>query len=91
MSTHAARFRVTGKVQGVCFRDGTRSQALRLGLRGHARNLADGSVEVLAAGDAAALDELARWLRHGPPRARVDGVERADADAAAVDEGFATG
>ena len=46
----AARFCITGKVQGVFFRASTRKQALRLGLRGYAKNLADGSVEVLAVG-----------------------------------------
>jgi acylphosphatase len=39
----SARFLVSGKVQGVCFRAATRDQALRLGLRGHARNLPDRS------------------------------------------------
>lgn len=71
----AARFVITGKVQGVFFRAGTREQALALGLRGHARNMDDGSVEVLAAGDAAAIDRLHAWLRRGPPLARVDAVE----------------
>ena len=70
----ARRFRVTGRVQGVCFRASTRTEAKRLGLTGHARNLADGSVEVLACGSAQAIDALARWLAAGPPLARVDGV-----------------
>ena len=74
----AVRFIVHGKVQGVFFRASTREQALRLGLRGHARNLADGRVEVLAIGDAHAIDALAQWLEDGPPSARVDGVARSD-------------
>ena len=72
----AARFRVAGKVQGVWFRASTREQALRLGLRGYAKNLPDGSVEVLAAGAAEAVDALERWLQAGPPQARVDSVSR---------------
>ena len=80
----AARFLVSGKVQGVWFRAGTREQALRLGLRGHACNLGDGRVEVLAMGEADAIERLAMWLQQGPPRARVDAVERRDADIDAV-------
>ena len=57
----AARFIVVGKVQGVFFRATTREQALTLGLRGHAKNLAHGSVEVLAAGDAGSIDPLEAW------------------------------
>ena len=72
----AARFIVRGKVQGVWFRASTRDEAMRLGLAGHARNLADGSVDVLAIGDAAAIDMLERWLQVGPPLARVDAVSR---------------
>jgi acylphosphatase len=86
-----ARFLVSGKVQGVCFRAATRDEARRLGLRGYARNLPDGRVEVLAAGEAAALDALMQWLRHGPPLARVDGVERREADDNAATEGFSIG
>lgn len=71
-----ARFLVSGRVQGVCYRASTREQALALGLTGHARNLPDGRVEVLAAGAAAALDALERWLWQGPPAAQVDAVER---------------
>ena len=74
----AARFLVDGKVQGVWFRASTREQALALGLTGLAKNLDDGRVEVLAVGDAGAIDVLAAWLQRGPPLARVDRVERAD-------------
>ena len=70
-----ARFLVRGKVQGVWFRAGTRDVALRLGLSGHARNLASGEVEVLAMGDAIALRSLQEWLQVGPPLARVDAVD----------------
>lgn len=72
----SALFSVSGHVQGVAFRAHTRAQALALGVRGHARNLADGRVEVLAVGSAEAVERLAQWLRHGPPSARVDAVHR---------------
>jgi acylphosphatase len=71
-----ARFLVSGKVQGVFFRASTRDEAQRLGLRGYAKNLPDGRVEVVACGDVAAVAELEQWLAHGPPAARVDGVTR---------------
>ena len=72
----AARFVVVGKVQGVCFRASTQQQARRLHLNGHARNLPDGSVEVLASGSEDALNQLEHWLHRGPAMARVDAVER---------------
>ena len=87
----AARFFVSGRVQGVAFRAHTRAQALALGLRGHARNLADGRVEVLAVGDADAIERLAEWLRHGPPLARVDDLVRESIAETIDSEGFAIG
>ena len=75
---NCVRFRIHGRVQGVFFRASTRTQALQLGLSGHAKNLADGSVEVIACGDATAVDALYRWLHDGPPSARVDRVQRAE-------------
>ena len=87
----AARFLVRGKVQGVCFRASAREQALKLGLRGYAKNLPDGRVEVLAEGSATALDALERWLHVGPPMARVELVERGDVEVGEVGEGFVTG
>ena len=73
-----ARFVVAGRVQGVFYRASTREQAIRLGLDGHARNLADGTVEVLASGTEEALAALQRWLQQGPPAARVESVRRED-------------
>lgn len=84
----AARFLVRGRVQGVWFRASTRKEAVTLGLRGHARNLANGDVEVLAIGEAAAIECLAAWLQHGPPMARVDAVQRFAAEAGGDVGGF---
>lgn len=70
------RFMVRGRVQGVFFRASTREQALKLGLHGYAKNLEDGSVEVLARGPEQALDALQDWLGQGPPSASVGSVVR---------------
>lgn len=86
----AARFFVSGRVQGVCFRASARDEALRLGLCGYAMNLRDGRVEVFAEGAADALGRLEQWLRHGPPLARVDAVQRETAVPEGR-EGFVTG
>lgn len=69
-------YRVEGRVQGVGFRWWTRKTARALGLRGRVRNLADGSVEVRAAGSSDVLDTLETELRAGPGSANVRGVER---------------
>jgi len=83
------RFLIFGKVQGVYFRHSTRLEARRLVIRGIARNLPDGSVEVLAQGDAAAVEELRSWLHRGPAEARVDEVrETAPDDAQLIPKGF---
>ena len=84
------RWRVCGRVQGVFFRAWTREQALRLALDGSATNLDDGSVEVVACGAPQALAQQEAALRQGPPRARVDALERL-APPASVAQGFAIG
>ena len=76
----ALRFLVGGKVQGVWFRASTRDRAVALNLRGFARNLPDGRVEILALGEDDAVEQLAQWLHYGPPQARVDELERLDAE-----------
>jgi acylphosphatase len=90
MSRTARRFTVHGRVQGVFFRDSTRREAERLGISGHAINLPDGTVEVLAAGPDDALAALERWLHQGPPMSRVIRVEAITADGD-VPQGFRTG
>jgi acylphosphatase len=62
----AARFFVSGRVQGVGFRASARQQALALGLNGYARNLADGRVEAFAQGDPEDIESFARWLQRMP-------------------------
>ena len=69
------QFKVNGRVQGVFFRASTRDVAASLNLTGHAINLQDGAVDVLACGAADAIDQLLEWLRHGPPMAAVASVE----------------
>jgi acylphosphatase len=66
--------RVTGRVQGVGFRWFVREKARRLGLAGWVRNLPDGSVEVIASGDAGQLELLRGQLRRGPNGASVDAL-----------------
>jgi acylphosphatase len=70
----AIRCVVAGRVQGVYYRAATAEQAGRSGLDGWARNLRDGSVEVVVAGAPTAVAALTRWLWTGPPAARVDAV-----------------
>ncbi len=69
------RLRITGRVQGVWFRESCREVADRLGLAGSVRNRADGAVEVVAEGPPAEVEALVAWCRSGPPAADVTGVE----------------
>jgi len=62
---------VAGRVQGVYYRASAAREASRLALRGWAKNLPDGRVEVVVAGDPDALAALSAWLWKGPPAARV--------------------
>jgi acylphosphatase len=66
---------VSGKVQGVFFRASTREQALRLNIKGYAKNLNNGNVEVIAIGERQAVEQLKQWLHHGPLNAQVKNVE----------------
>lgn len=72
------KFIVSGRVQGVFFRASTRDVAGPLGINGHAINLPDGNVEVLACGDDARVEKLRRWLENGPRMARVDQVREVE-------------
>ena len=65
---------VTGRVQGVFFRATTQHKALELNISGRARNLPDGSVEVIACGDEDKVSEFQEWLWVGPRHANVANV-----------------
>ena len=80
---------VTGRVQGVAYRASTVYEAREHGLTGWVRNLADGSVELEAQGDAAKVDALLAWCAEGPPAARVTGVNVEERDTIAGELGFA--
>jgi acylphosphatase len=80
MGMRRASLRIRGKVQGVFFRESARIEASRLGLTGWVRNREDGSVEAVAEGEPATLEEFIRWCHRGPPAARVTDVERVDGE-----------
>jgi acylphosphatase len=65
---------VSGRVQGVWFRDSCREQARAEGVAGFVRNRGDGSVEAEFEGPEPAVERVVAWCRTGPPRARVDDV-----------------
>jgi acylphosphatase len=66
---------VSGRVQGVFFRQKTKQQAQSLGVNGWVRNLQDGKVEAVFEGEEAAVKALVEYCHHGPSSARVDKVE----------------
>ena len=69
---------ISGRVQGVFFRDSTRQKANELNLKGGVRNLRDGRVEVLATGEEAVIQSLIKWLEIGPKYAKVSTIEVID-------------
>ena len=80
-----ARWLVSGVVQGVGFRWFAARHGHSLGLRGWVRNLSDGRVEVVAAGEGPRMAEMEAHLRAGPRFARVERVEKSDVPHEGVD------
>lgn len=76
----AERFVIEGRVQGVGYRWWAQGEARRLGLAGWVRNRRDGSVELLAIGDPAAIDTLAERCHEGPRAAAVVAVTRSETE-----------
>jgi acylphosphatase len=66
---------VSGRVQGVFFRDSTRERANAHGVSGWVRNRADGAVEAVLEGPAQGVERVLRFLQTGPPQANVDQVD----------------
>ncbi len=65
---------ISGRVQGVFFRQSALEQARRLGLGGWVRNRLDGRVEAVLEGEPAAVAAMVQWCHEGPPHAYVDSV-----------------
>lgn len=62
---------ISGRVQGVFFRDNTKKKARELELTGWVRNLPDGKVEIIVEGEKEKIQELIKWAKDGPPLASV--------------------
>lgn len=75
MAISRSRVVVSGRVQGVWFRDSTRREAERVGAAGWVRNLPDGRVEAVFEGDPTAVASLVAWARSGPEHALVTNLE----------------
>lgn len=70
-----ALIKINGHVQGVFFRARAQEQAEKLDIKGYAKNLPDGSVEIVAQGKKENLEELIAWCHDGSPSAKVEKVE----------------
>ncbi|MEM4186571.1 MAG: acylphosphatase [Candidatus Caldarchaeum sp.] len=70
----AVRVKVYGRVQGVFFRSSMKDVADELGVEGWVRNVHDGSVEAVIAGDEEKVKKLVEWCHTGPPLAKVEKV-----------------
>ena len=77
---------VSGRVQGVFFRDSCAREARASGVAGWISNRADGAVEAWFEGNPQAVEKLVTWCRQGPSRASVDGVERHEESPAGLDD-----
>ena len=74
------RLAISGRVQGVFFREAMRQEAARLGVSGWVRNRRDGSVEAVVQGAPAAVEAIVAWARRGPPDAAVGSLEASEAE-----------
>ena len=79
---------ISGRVQGVLFRQGARAKALELGLTGFAKNLIDGKVEIVIEGEKEKIEKFAEWAQRGPGLANVDTIETAEEEYTGEFEGF---
>ena len=71
---------VTGRVQGVFYRQSTKEKAQEFAITGEVRNNSDGTVSIIATGERDNLDKLISWCHIGPPRAQVVSVVVTDVE-----------
>lgn len=69
------KIKVFGRVQGVFFRYSAKIKADELGIKGFARNMPDGSIEIIVQGNDDALDKFMEWIKEGPELAKVEKVD----------------
>lgn len=79
---------LSGRVQGVLFRQTARAKALELGLTGWAKNLLDGKVEIVVEGQKGKVGQFVEWAKQGPPLSRVDALEAAEEEYTGEFENF---
>ena len=72
--TEAIHIIIRGRVQGVCFRSGTKEKAVELGILGWVKNTSEGTVEIQAEGEKSKLDNFIVWCRNGTPFANVTSI-----------------
>lgn len=72
----AKRLVISGRVQGVWYRESMRQEAQALGVKGWVRNRMDGTVEAVVEGSASAVEAIVHWAHRGPERAEVAAVEQ---------------
>ena len=84
-------FVISGRVQGVFFRENTKKESVKLGLQGSATNLSDGTVKVCLRGEIKQIDLLERWLHIGPELAKVESVIEVDIEQQLELNGFKVG
>ena len=83
-----ARLTITGRVQGVGYREWALTTGQRLGLAGWVRNRQDGAVEALIVGEESAIGQMIEACRQGPPLARIDEIDVDPVDLDILPEGF---
>ena len=66
---------VSGRVQGVFYRQSTKELAIALNIKGQVKNTPDDTVEIIATGEAEQIEQFIKWCRSGPPKAQVTNVE----------------
>ncbi len=81
MSEKSIKINVYGRVQGVNYRNSAQTKARSLGIRGFARNMADGSVYIEAEGNTEAIGAFIEWCRQGPPMASVSKINTEETSA----------
>ena len=75
MTRVSAEVRISGRVQGVWFRQSTKQTAEQYGVNGWVRNCPDGSVEAVIEGEKSSVEAVIDWCKEGPQMARVDNVQ----------------